>query len=653
MAIPSKKNINFDVYERQDPTTQVDWGEQASKITKTFEGIRDERQGRKDLLEKNIEEQRVALNDIGEYDSKTLRQVALDSSQQNAEELARKADLMRRGIIKPNDLMKFKSNQSAGWTQFKNNAENWNAKFVEYTERMQGDPPPGSQLEMQLAQSLEGFGNLKNLKFLVDDDGNMAYARTDDDGNILPGESISANEMTNLLNQKIDNYDVPKAVMSIKEELGTIITATIDPDGIRTNITTEEMSRAESNYFGSEAGQETLRLKALEMTAVPQNLAVMMTQDVRMPDGKLYQGDFGGKKHDAWAAENPDKDQSLNPYIAMRFDGNRYVPDITEKQKEAGNKYAEKIIRTALDVKQTAKSQKIQKTEYQESAASIGAGRENEAIDASGQSVNMLVTGDAAAAKAAADDLIGSFEDLTDIERVVDANGKVTAFKIKIKGKVVKPVSATDENGKALTPDQLNRAIFKKVGAKGTYDAWYKRNKDSIGENVGKGGLSSSRAIDEISYNLSSDMVINAKDEKITYKVFFNSNSGGNLGSLLNEHYFSSDGESDVQQGFTNLLNSPSFIPKGLKDFISNEGGKISVRVGEPGGVENDQMIITIGNQVIKYDDVFADDKTGGTVGIAQKIREAIEKEVKRANTGEEEEEEETGNVDAFGNPIE
>lgn len=647
MALPSKKNINFNVYERQDPSTQVDWGAQASKITKTFEGIRDERQGRKDLLEKNIEEQRVALNDIGEYDSQTLRQVALDSSQQSADKLARQAALMRAGKIKPNDLMKFKSNQSAGWTQFKNNAENWNAKFVEYTERMQGDPPPGSQLEMQLAQSLEGFGNLKNLKFLTDDDGNMAYARTDDDGTILPGESISANEMTNLLNQKIDNYDVPKAVMSIKEELGTIITATIDPDGIRTNITTEEMSRAESNYFGSEAGQETLRLKALEMTAVPQNLAVMMTQDVRMPDGELYQGDFGGEKHDAWAAENSDKDQSLNPYIAMRFDGNRYVPDITEEQKEAGDKYAEKIIRTALDVKQTAKSQKIQKTEYQESAAAINERKLNEEIDASGQSVNMLVTGDAAAAEAAAKDLISSFENLTDIDRVVDANGKVTAFNIKVKGKVVEPIKTTDSKGNALTPDQLNRAIFKKVGAKGTYDAWYKRNKDSIGENVGEGGVSSSRAIDEISYNLPSDVVV-VGDSKITYDAFFNSESGGNLGDTLAERGFSSDGETDVQQGFTNLLDSPSFIPKGLKDFISKENGKIKVQVGKSGGVENNQMVITIGNEVIKYDDVYSDSSTGGTTGIAQKIREAIEKEVKRANTGKKE----TGNVDAFGNPI-
>ena len=496
---------------------------------------------------------------------------------------------------------------------------------------MQGDPPPGSQLEQQLAQSLEGFGNLKNLKLLTDDDGNMSYTRVDENGEIVPGESMSVNEMTNLMNQKIDNYDVPAAVISIKEELGTIIKSTIVPKGIRTEITELEMSRAEADYFGSDGGKETLRLKALEMTAVPQNLAVMMTQDVRMPDGELYQGDFGGKKHDAWAEENPDKDQSLNPYIAMRFDGNRYVPDITEEQKEVGNIYAEKIIKTALNISETKSVVKIQETEYQDSSASIEAGRQDEEADASGQSVNILVTGTAVEAEAAAKDLISSFEDLTDIDRVVDADGKVTSFDIKIKGKVVDPISAFDSEGNPKTADQLNRAIFKLVGAKGTYDAWKKRNK--VGENVGEGGISSSQAADEIKYSLPSDMVV-VGDSKITYDSFFNSESGGNLGSTLAEFGFSDDGEAEVQQGFTNLLDSPSFIPKGLKDFISNDGGKISVKVGESGGAKNNQMVITIGNEVITYDDVYLDESTGGTTGISQKIREAIEKEVKRANTG-------------------
>lgn len=207
----------------------------------------------------------------------------------------------------------------------------------------------------------------------------------------------------------------------------------------------------------------------------------------------------------------------------------------------------------------------------------------------------------------------------------------MTAFNIKVKGKVVDPIKTTDSEGNAKTPDQLNREIFKLVGAKGTYDAWLKRNK--VGENIGEGASSSSQAAAEISYNLPSDIVV-VGDSKITYDSFFNSESGGNLGSTLAERGFSSDGEVEVQQGFTNLLDSPSFIPKGLKDFISKENGEIKVQVGKSGGVLNNQMVITIGNEVITYDDVYLDESTGGTTGIAQKIREAIEKEVKRANTG-------------------
>ena len=351
MALPSKKNIDFNVYERQDPTTQVDWGAQATKITETFEGIRDERQGRKDLLEKNIEEQRVALNDIGEYDSQNLRQLALKSSQQSADELARKAALMRAGKIKPNELMQFKSNQSAGWTLFKKNAESWNGKFVEYTERMNAVPPLSSKLEQQLAQSLAGFGNLENMSYLTDDDGNMSYVRTDKAGNIIPGESISANELTNLLNQKIDNYDSLAAAKSAGEKIGTIITEVLEENGINATIRSNARSKAESDYLGSEAAAEVLRKYAETMTAVPQDLAVMLTQNVNIPDTEtVYEGDYGGKLHDAWAKENADKDQSLNPYIAMRMKSGTYVADVTKEQKAVATEYAEDLIRSTLNI---------------------------------------------------------------------------------------------------------------------------------------------------------------------------------------------------------------------------------------------------------------------------------------------------------------
>ena len=41
----AKRNIDFEVYERQDPSSQVDWSKAAADITKTFTDIRDDKKG--------------------------------------------------------------------------------------------------------------------------------------------------------------------------------------------------------------------------------------------------------------------------------------------------------------------------------------------------------------------------------------------------------------------------------------------------------------------------------------------------------------------------------------------------------------------------------------------------------------------------------
>ena len=40
----AKKNIDFDVYERQDPASTVDWGKAAKDIADSFQGVVDERE---------------------------------------------------------------------------------------------------------------------------------------------------------------------------------------------------------------------------------------------------------------------------------------------------------------------------------------------------------------------------------------------------------------------------------------------------------------------------------------------------------------------------------------------------------------------------------------------------------------------------------
>ena len=648
MAIPSKKNIDFDVYERQDPKTRVDWGAQAAKITKTFEGIRDERQGRKDLLEKNITEQQAALNDIGQYDSQTLRQVALDSSQQSADELARKAALMRAGKIKPNDLMKFKSNQSSGWTLFKKNAEQWDSKFQELTKRT--DDGLNSKAERELAELTSSFGNLKNMKFLTDDEGNMAYARTDDDGNILTGESVSANEMTNLLNQRINSYKASDAANAQGKKIGVLVTEMLTENGINATIRSDARSRAESDFLGGAKAQETLNLFAKEMTSNPSNLAVMMV-DNNMVNGVQYENNYiGGPADEGDMHAGYTGEASKNPFIKWAWNGNEYVPQVTEEQRTAGDQYAEDLIKATLDIKIGVDTKGMNEKD-QESAAGIADRKLNEEIDASGQSVNMLVTGDPAAAEAAAKDLISSFENLENIERVVDANGKVIAFNIQVRepgedGKLlqVDPIKTTDSKGNAKTPDQLNREIFKLVGAKGTYDAWYKRNKDSIGENVGQGSIVSKRAAPVIERTIQpNEVLIPGADGKLgrqSYTDFFASKEGGNLGNSISSDPISMDYNEDVVKAFNNLIKSRNFIPKDLKTQLDDAGKKYEAEIN------GDKLTITIGDETIIYADVFSDDtditindkspvnkETGGTSGIAKQIFDAVNRQLKRSVT--------------------
>jgi accessory colonization factor AcfC len=49
---------------------------------------------------------------------------------------------------------------------------------------------------------------------------------------------------------------------------------------------------------------------------------------------------------------------------------------------------------------------------------------------------------------------------------------------------------------------------------------------------------------------------------------------------------------------------------------------------------KDDGMTITIGDEVIRYEDVYDDDETLGTAAIAKAMREAVLREIQRANTG-------------------
>ena len=348
MAIPSKKEIDFDVYQRQDPASTVDWGKAAKDITKTFEGIRDTRQAKKDAIEKSYQDQQTALQDIGEYDNPTIQQFVMNGGQDAANKEQEFYNLVKRGLAKPADYTMFQHNLKTGFDLVKKNAEQFDNTFKEYTTRVQdGTGAPGEQW---IAEQLEGFANMNNMSLQADPEtGDMIMLRTDDEGNPIPGESMSVQRMTLLMKQQIDNFDIGKEVLAIKEEMGTVTTTMIRKQyGPNVVITKEMKSRAEEEFFGTKDGNDFLSLKVDQLTSSPYNVQSMIVNgNLTTPNGTKYE--VGGEEdYDRWMEENGG-DEKNNPYLVMEFgEDNLYKPKFNEAQDKAAKEYARAQITGAL-----------------------------------------------------------------------------------------------------------------------------------------------------------------------------------------------------------------------------------------------------------------------------------------------------------------
>ena len=194
----TKEKIDFDVYQKSDPESQVDWGQAAKDITTTFEGIRTERQGRKDAIEKSFQNQQAALNDIGEYDNVTMQQMVMNGAQDGANKLTDFNNLVQRGLAKPSEYKMFQHNQKTGFDLLKKNAASFDKTFTEYSERTTGNL--NAPQEIWMAKQLEGFANINNLQVQTDPEtGNVVQLRVDENGEPITGESMSVQHMTLLI----------------------------------------------------------------------------------------------------------------------------------------------------------------------------------------------------------------------------------------------------------------------------------------------------------------------------------------------------------------------------------------------------------------------------------------------------------------------
>ena len=316
----SKKQIDFDVYERANPESQVDWSQAAKDITDKFETIRDDRQTRKDDLLKSYQEQQEELNNLGEYDSPTTQQLVMNAGSDAAEKMTNYRDLMTRGLVKPSDMNMFEHNVSSGFTLLKKNALAYDTLFKEVALRTkEGD---NSATEQWRTTLLESFGRLENAQIQTNPEtGALSFLRveppfkTDESGNKVKnpnagqpveGGSMSLQQMTLLMKQKTDSIDIEKKIKAIKDNLGDIVLASTGQQGRKGTVSTVEMSRLETQFFESPEGKEYLRLKASELQ-VGEDAATLITQTNQVNSNGENFKPGTEDEHKKWEEDNKDK----------------------------------------------------------------------------------------------------------------------------------------------------------------------------------------------------------------------------------------------------------------------------------------------------------------------------------------------------------
>ena len=598
----AKKDIDFDVYQKANPESQVDWAKAAKDITQTFETIRDDRQTRKDEIERLFRERQEQLNEVDIYSNTSLQQMAITSSQEAGQKLTDFNNLVKRGLATEADNVLFNHNVKVGFDLFKKNAENFDQAFTEYANRTSGDL--NAIQEQYIATMLEGFSNLNENKLSTNaETGEVAMLKLEPQfledgsknpnaGRPIPNGGIGLQEMTVFMKQRIDKFDVGAAANKMSSEVGKYIIADLKTRGVKVADWEVEYNKMEQELVDNPKGLTILRDKAVQMLSNPQDKMDMLLRNSTTADGKSFKPGTEAEYEANGGDSNPN-----NEIIVFEKDSTGLMqPKFSEAQEDIAITYAEDQIKSTLSASRTVSVQKIQKTIQYPPEGYYRRLEKKERIQSLGRSVNMLVTGDKNAKESAAGELISRLDGLNDIK--MDDNGN---FFVYTTGNQPFEIKTGDKNVK-----EVIREIYNVVGDEnvmGTADQYFDANGE-VGPSVQSVVFEQEGVKPKVKYRTGLIFAADGKT-KIQPSTLVYDKLGNELGM--------NDDDAEVQGEFQSLINNPYFFPQQLTGKINVSNATLSVNIN--------------GEDYVVATDIYGkNDNVKGLVNKLQlKIKEAVE----------------------------
>tara|TARA_R100000808_G_C2154137_1_gene164926 strand:+ start:2656 stop:4506 length:1851 start_codon:yes stop_codon:yes gene_type:complete len=589
----AKRDIDFDTYVAPREGSTINWAEHAKTITDAFAAVRDDRQKRKDEIDKDTAENLKKLNELDALDNKTLMDMTIDGANNAANAIYEAEQRMKRGEIRPQDFQKIKNNISSGFTQFEKNAKSWDTDFKRYTERMQGGE--SSSLEQYLGERMESFGNLSNLQLVTNPDtGNLAFGRIDENGNLLtgPDDLISINRMTAISKQEINKVNVGDWITQSSNELGDYITAgnatTQGKDGSSRAVVTID------DFMQTPEAEDYINLKA--DAAMKDNMSIgSIIADNNITNDKGEKFRAGSQEEfDQWNQDNKGREEQ-NPIIVMGYKENGVIvePAITEGQKKAAKKFLVDSLKAKLGREETMKEFPPQ----QRSAASIAKGDKDKTLLSRGKNLMLAVSGDADESAAGLRYLVDASNGaISDIEQTE------TGFIVTYPGRDPLEINTEDKS-----PEESMRLLWKASGlSDAEFDAWLDAggSKELQGRETTRNIQTISGPKKSIEYDTQA-LVTDKDGNEVTIADWARQSD---LGPNISWPQETND---QVVRVFSELLKQENFYPKGL--------GMGSV------SMDGNTMTFSIGKNKYKLKDVFDKKSAEVATWMQESILKAIE----------------------------
>ena len=584
----NRKTVDSDQYvyreERDLSKTRVDWGAISKDLTKTITDIRDDRQSRKDELDKAQTESMNQLAEFDQYNNKSLNESVLEGSEWSKNALSEQYDLMRRGLITPSEYKRYEQRTKDSFGALKGNLDNFAKHYEEAALRVQnGESNIG---EAAVNNSLSGLANLGQYELSGNPaTGELCYIKTGNDpatgkpyDSKNPANQISLGVINARINQKMNYVATSEAALGEVDKLGEVIEST---------LLNNQAVRSVEDWRQLEDSEEMMdRMLGVITNSDAQKLNILQEAG--------YTSDDFTQNPDV-AADDPSKIlMTPNPDKSGGF-----IFEFNEEQEAQ----IEKNARLALEA-QIDKKIKTVKGFAEQKQSSIEAAQEINLDEGRGyfNSLRDFITAEGTTANSGAQNLVNEFNKglkegempYQQVKRVVDADGNIISFELTREDGEPLPV-----NVEGLSTVDAMRELWAAATPTGAmkWETLLREDPtilDNFPEEYGTGEASGQGQLDE--YGV---VDISSTSESLGGKTplqYIQKELGGTLGRG------GIDPAVQVKEVYENVINAA--LPSQMFDDV---GGSKGIQVT----VEGSDVLIRVGESTTKIEDAWGDGWSG------------------------------------------